>query len=77
MPRGMCIDYRKVDIERKIKALMKSAKITQHDLADAWGISQGRVSQKIQTGDINLSELIEIIDMAKAQPEEITRLLKK
>lgn len=77
MPRIHSKDYREVDIHRKLIALLKAAKVSQKDLAALWDISQGRVSQKLKTNDISLKELIEIIDLTHAEPEEITRLLKR
>ena len=77
MPRGFLRDreYRKADISSYILELMHKKKVRQYHLAAALNITQGRVSQKLETCDFDVGELIIIFQLLDAEPEKVGKLL--
>ena len=79
MPRGYLkdSDYIAKDISNYIRALMREQKISQAKIAEAIDVTQGRVSQKLDSADITLKEFITICSQVKADPEKITNLIRR
>lgn len=69
MPRSYLAEkeesYRAKNLCGQFLKIAKEQKITQQALADELGYSQGRISQKIKEGDLDLIELLKVIKLLK------------
>ncbi|MCD7996404.1 MAG: helix-turn-helix domain-containing protein [Clostridiales bacterium] len=56
-----------INIQEKINRAMKHAKVSQGDIAKAFGVTQGAISQRLKTGKFSEDELKIIADVLGAK----------
>ena len=70
MERGFCHEYEIKTLLDFIRGEMKRQKITQKEAASFIGVSQGMLSRKLTTGDLDCKELKALRILLKI-PQEI------
>lgn len=56
-----------INMQEKINRAMKHAKVSQGDIANAFGVTQGAISQRFKTGKFSEDELKIIADVLGAK----------
>lgn len=75
MPKGYLRDERKQHICDYIRNLAKAKHLTQADLGNIIGVSQGMISLKLKNGDFTLKELLELFKALGADVSKVGELM--
>lgn len=67
-------EYVKTDFRHYVFDEMKDRKISQREMAFHLGITQQRLSQKLQTGDFSIGEMAIIFEVLNTPPETIATI---